>query len=87
MQGTLLIDQTILKNISDVSEEGLYELLFSSQQPKAKDFRKHCCNVLFPHVRQELTNKMEEYHQQAITRIQREHQLAITNHDNQVRTI
>ena len=30
--------------------EGMFELLFSSQQPKAKDFRKHCCNVLFPHV-------------------------------------
>ena len=32
------------------SEEGMYELLFSSQQPKAKDFRKHCSNVLFPQV-------------------------------------
>ena len=26
------------------NEEGVYELLFSSQQPKAKDFRRHCCN-------------------------------------------
>ena len=34
------------------NEEGIYELLFSSQQPKAKAFRRHCCNVLFPHVRQ-----------------------------------
>ena len=24
-----------------IIEEGIYELLFSSQQPKAKDFRKH----------------------------------------------
>ena len=31
-----------------IIEEGMYELLFSSQQPKAKDFRRHCCNVLFP---------------------------------------
>ena len=40
--------------------------VFSSQQPKAKDFRRHCCNVLFPHVRQQLTNKIKEEHQQAI---------------------
>ena len=39
------------------NEEGMYELLFSSQQPKAKDFRRHCFNVLFPHVRQQLSNK------------------------------
>ena len=48
------------------NEEGMYELLFSSQQPKAKDFRRHCCNVLFPHVRQQPTNKMKKDHQQAI---------------------
>ena len=40
-----------------INEEGMYELLFSSQQPKAKDFRRHCYNVLFPHVRQQLSNK------------------------------
>ena len=45
----------------------MYELLFSSQQPKAKDFRRHCCNVLFSHVQQQLTIKMKEDHQQAIT--------------------
>ena len=45
----------------------MYELLFSSQQPKVKDFRRHCWNVLFPHARQQLTNKMKEDHQQAIT--------------------
>ena len=35
-----------------INEEGMYEIVFSSQQPKAKDFRRHCCNVLFSHVRQ-----------------------------------
>ena len=25
-----------------INEEAMYELLFSSQQPKVKDFRKHC---------------------------------------------
>ena len=47
-----------------INEEGMYELLFSSQQPKAKDFKRYCCNVLFPHVRQQLTNKIQEEHQQ-----------------------
>ena len=41
-----------------ISEEGMYELLFSSQQPKAKDYRRHCCNVLFPQISRLLTNKM-----------------------------
>ena len=49
-----------------VNEEGMYEIVFSSSQPKAKDFRRHCCNVLFPHAQQQLTNKMKEDHQQAI---------------------
>ena len=49
-----------------INEEGMYELLFSSQQPKANEFRKHYCNVMFPHVRQQHTNKMKEDHQQAI---------------------
>ena len=35
-----------------INEEGMYELLFSSQQLQAKNFRRHCCNMLFPHVRQ-----------------------------------
>ena len=39
------------------NEEGMYELLFSSQQPKVKNFRKHCFNVFFPHVRQQLSDK------------------------------
>ena len=47
-------------------EEGMYELLLSSQQPKAKDFKRHCCNVLLPHVRLQLTSKMKEENQQAI---------------------
>ena len=34
-----------------INEKGMYEIVFSSQQPKAKDFRKHYCNVLFPHAR------------------------------------
>ena len=37
------------------NEEGM---LFSSQQPKEKDFRRHCSNMLFPHVRQQLSDKL-----------------------------
>ena len=40
-----------------INEEGMYELVFSIQQPKAKHFRKLCCNVLFPYVRQQFTKK------------------------------
>ena len=40
-----------------INEERMYELLFSSQQPKAKDFRRHCFNVLFPHVQQQVSDK------------------------------
>ena len=43
-----------------INEEGMYELLFSSQQPKAKDFRRHCCNVLLPYVRQQFTKKIKK---------------------------
>ena len=49
-----------------INEEGIYEIVFSSQQPKAKDLRRHCCSVLFPHLHQQLTNKIKEEHQQAI---------------------
>ena len=31
-----------------------------------KDFRRHCCNVMFPRIQQQLTNKMKEDHQQAV---------------------
>ena len=58
--------------------------MFSSQQSKAKDFRKYCCSVLFPHVRQQLANKMEEDHQRTITRMQEDHQLAIEEHEQAV---
>ena len=49
-----------------IIEGWMYEILFSSQQPNSKDFKRHCWNVLFPHVRQQLKNKMTEDHQQAI---------------------
>ena len=33
-----------------INKEGMHELLFSSQQLKAKNFRRNCFNVLFPHL-------------------------------------
>ena len=73
-----------------INEEGMYEVVFSSQQPKAKDFRRHCCNVFFPHVRQQLTNKMKEDHQQAIE--EKDSALALLtddlqDRDNQIQAI
>ena len=65
----------------------MYELLFSSQQSKVKDFRKHYFNVMFPHISQQLTNKMVEDHQKAIIEIEGGHQLAITDRDNRIKTI
>ena len=43
-----------------ISEEGLYNLVFSSQQPLAKSFRKHCCNVMFSHIQQQLIDRVIE---------------------------
>ena len=43
-----------------INEEGLYELVFSSQQALAKIFRKHCCNVIFPHIQQQLIKESIE---------------------------
>ena len=57
-----------------INEDGMYELLFSSQQPKTKNFRKHCCNVMFPHIWQPLTNKM-------VDELRHEHQQAIEEHE------
>ena len=62
-----------------INEEGMYQLLFSSQQPKANNFRRYCCNVIFPQIRQHLTNKMKEEHQQAIE----EKDATIVHRDNQ----
>ena len=49
-----------------LNEEGMYELVFSSQQQKVKAFRKYCSNQIFPHIRQQLTDKLVEDHQKAI---------------------
>ena len=59
----------------------MYELLFSIQQPKAKDFRRHCFNVLFPHVQQQLSDKSHAMETENLTdRIQ---SLEFTNEAHQ----
>ena len=45
----------------------MYELLFSSQQPKAKDFRRHYYNVLFALVRQQLSDKLHAMETEDLT--------------------
>ena len=39
-----------------INEQGMYELAFTSQQKEAKEFRKYCCNTLFPKIRQKLVD-------------------------------
>ena len=58
-----------------INVEGKYELVFASQQPKAKACTEYCCNVLLPHVWQQLTKKIKEEHQQAIE--EKDNQLAL----------
>lgn len=48
------------------------ELVFTSQQARAKAFRKYCCNELFPQVRKLLADKMLE---------EKDMQLALLNDD------
>ena len=71
-----------------INEVGTYEFLFSGKQPKAWNFRKHCCNTVFPHIWQQLTDKTVDdlrcIHQQTIIEIQGEHRIAITRQDNQI---
>ena len=63
------------------NEEGMYELSFSSQQPKAKDFRRHCFNVLFPHAQQHLSDKSHAMEIEDLT--SRVQALEITNEAHQ----
>ena len=63
-----------------ISKKVMYELLFSSQHPKAKNFRKHYCNVTFLHIRQQLTKNM-------LDELRHKHHQAITDQDNSIQTI
>ena len=40
-----------------INEEGMNKLVFRSQQHKAKNFRKHFCNVIFPRTQQAITGR------------------------------
>ena len=67
------------------NEEGMHELLFSSQQSKAKDFRRHCFNVLFPHVRQQLSDKSHAMEIEDLT--SRVQALEFTNEEHQQKSL
>ena len=43
-----------------LNEEGMYGVLFSSQQPLERKLRKRCSNVMFLHIRQQLADKLLE---------------------------
>ena len=59
----------------------MYETVFSSQQPKTKAFRKHCCNMLFPHVREQLSDKSHAIEIEGLT--SRVQALELTNETHQ----
>ena len=92
-QLTELLSATTLMNWSKnsrqeeyyINVEGPCELSFSTQQWKAKNFTKHCCNVMFPHIQQQLTNKMiddlRRSHQKTIIDLHGEHQHVIPDRD------
>lgn len=63
-----------------LNEQGMYEWVFGSQQPKAKAFRNYCCNKLFPQIRQQLQKQKDKNHQQAIT--ERDTRIRAIEHDN-----
>ena len=50
------------------SEEGICELFLLNQQPKAKKLQKTLkCNVLFPHVRQQFSDKLHAMETEDLT--------------------
>ena len=57
----------------------MYELAFTSQQKEAKEFRKYCCNTLFPQLRQHFEQLAISEQQQRIE--QNESTIAILNDD------
>ena len=61
----------------------MYEVLFGSQQQKAKVFRKYCCNEMFPHIRQQLTDKLVEEHHRRTTQLQQ----AVEDRDSRIQAI
>ena len=68
-----------------INEQGMYELVFKSEQNLAKDFQDYCCNTLFPQIRQKLVDidleSSNRRHQLAIEDMGREHQQAIESKD------
>ena len=68
-----------------INEQGMYELVFKSEQNLAKDFQDYCCNTLFPKIRQKLVDidleSSNRRHQLAIEDMGREHQQAIEAND------
>ena len=70
---------------------GRMSFCFLVNSEKAKNFRKHCCNVTFLLIQQQLANNIINFlrrsHQQTIIEIQGEHQLAILDPDKRIQTI
>ena len=62
-----------------INEEGMYELLFKSQQLQAKAFRKYCCNEMFPKIRNQLLHQRINAERHKVQ--EKDMQLALLNDD------
>ena len=60
-----------------INEESMYELAFTSQQNNAKEFKRYCCNTLFPQIR-------DLFEGLAINEKDRQHQLAIEDKNSRI---
>ena len=83
MLKNLLSGMKAIKYDIYINEEETYKIVIPNQQPEAENFRKHCCNVMFPQIRQHLINKMKEGHPRTIE--EKDAALALLNDDLQNR--
>ena len=70
-----------------INEEAMYELAFTSQQDKAKEFRKYCINKLFPQIRDHFEQRKDEEHQLAIEDLGVQFQVEIHESDIQLQEL
>ena len=64
-----------------ISEEGMNELVFRSQQHKAKNFRKHFCNVIFPRTQQAITGRDNQIQTLEFTNEEERHEILSLNEE------
>ena len=64
-----------------INEEGMNKLVFRSQQHKAKNFRKHFCNVIFPRTQQAITGRDNQIQTLEFTNEEERHEILSLNEE------